>query len=536
MFTVGTRVSQYQIVEPLGCGAMGVVYKAIDETLQREVAIKVLNAECSVPQAISRFQGEASASARLNHPAIAAVYELFRNDGELMMVMEFVRGETLEEICGRVGPIPVDDAVHCIDQVLSALEHAHAAGVVHGDIKPANIMVTRDGAIKITDFGTARVVNDEEPNAADHVMGTPAYMAPEQLLGESVDPRADLYAVGVTFYRMLTGTLPFVADTTFAMAQKQLSEAPALLRVKRDGLPDWCELIVKQALAKAREDRFPTAQHFREALRTSAGWATIAPRRPLALICRASNAPCPVAAAQPSLATTAVLTLGPQWSPAGIATLGVIAATVIAGGLYVTTIREGHSIEPPGAPRTAMLEPVPSDMASAAHTTDSDLERAPAKTRDDKVTGRDARSETVHATRAAPETPLFFAARLLENDGAHSELRDCEVVLANGAIEVRDPEHGKALRVVPYDYVLSISYSHGRDPLRPTPKGPVPIARVSAGIRRLMYGSRHWVTLQTRNTRGSWIVLQFAGNKEQVSAMAALERRTRRKIEALVNR
>ena len=181
-----------------------------------------------------------------------------------------------------------------------------------------------------------------------------------------------------------------------------------------------------------------------------------------------------------------------------------------------------------------MLEPVSSDIAVPAFATDSDQERAPAKTRDDKATAPGARGETVHATRAAPEPPLFFEARLLENDGAHSELRNCEVVLANGAIEISDHEHGKALRVVPYDYVLSISYSHGRDPLRPTPTGPVPIARVSGGIRRLMYGSRHWVTLRTRNTSGSWIVLQFAGNKEPVNAMAALERRTRRKIEALV--
>jgi len=154
---IGRTIAQYRIVEPLGRGAMGIVYKAIDETLDREVAIKVLNPALADAQTITRFRAEATALARLNHPAIATVYELFRHDADLLMVMEFVRGETLEQLCNRLGALPLDDAEYLIDQVLAALEHAHRAGIVHCDIKPANIMVTVGGGIKVMDFGTATV-------------------------------------------------------------------------------------------------------------------------------------------------------------------------------------------------------------------------------------------------------------------------------------------------------------------------------------------------------------------------------------------
>src|SRR5947199_203848 len=278
---IGRTIAQYRIVEPLGRGAMGIVYKAIDETLDREVAIKVLNPALADAQTITRFRAEATALARLNHPAIATVYELFRHDADLLMVMEFVRGETLEQLCNRLGALPLDDAEYLIDQVLAALEHAHRAGIVHCDIKPANIMVTVGGGIKVMDFSTARVREAEQAAAGGHVMGTPAYMAPEQVLGHRLDGRADLYAVGVVFYRLLTGALPFEADTTVAMVQKQIADAPAPLRVYREGLPAWCEETVRRALAKASAERFQTAGEFRHGLHPRTGIvldeATMAP-------------------------------------------------------------------------------------------------------------------------------------------------------------------------------------------------------------------------------------------------------------------
>src|ERR1041384_6979786 len=198
---------------------MGIVYRALDETLDRQVAIKVLNPEIADTETIMRFRAEASALARLNHPSIATVYELFRADADLLMVMEFVRGDTLEELCPRLGALPPNEAPSFVDQILSGLDYAPRAGIVHGDIKPANIMVTERGAIKIMDFGTARVRGAEYATLSGHVMGTPAYMQPEQGLGQPLDGRADLYAVGVILYRMLAGTLPFNTATTVAMVQ-----------------------------------------------------------------------------------------------------------------------------------------------------------------------------------------------------------------------------------------------------------------------------------------------------------------------------
>jgi serine/threonine-protein kinase len=272
---IGRTIGKYRIVGQLGRGGMGTVYRAIDETLDREVAIKVLNPELADSDIIKRFRAEATTLAKLNHPEIATLYELFRSDTDLLMVMEFVRGETLDKLSDRVGLFPPDRAAYLIDKVLSALEHAHRAGIVHRDMKPANVMVTEFGGVKIMDFGIARVRGAEHMTIDGYMMGTPAYMPPEQVLGKEVDGRADLYSVGVVFYRLLTGTLPFKADTAIGMVQKQISETPTPLRTYREGLPDWCETILQRALAKSPSDRFQSAEEFRTALGQATGMLAI---------------------------------------------------------------------------------------------------------------------------------------------------------------------------------------------------------------------------------------------------------------------
>ena len=187
-------------------------------------------------------------------------------DGDLLMVMEFVRGESLDKLSERFGAISPERAAYVIDQILSALEHAHRGGVVHRDVKPANVMVTDEGAIKIMDFGIARVLGAEQKTVDFRLMGTPAYMSPEQVLGEEVDGRSDLYSVGVLFYRLLTGALPFSADIALGMLQRQIRDTPIPLCAHRGGLPDWCEAIVQKSLAKVQADRFQSAEEFREAL------------------------------------------------------------------------------------------------------------------------------------------------------------------------------------------------------------------------------------------------------------------------------
>jgi serine/threonine-protein kinase len=273
---IGRTIGKYRIVGQLGRGGAGIVYKAVDETLGRDVAVKTLNPDLANTEVMSRFRAEATILAKLNHPQIATIFELFREENELLMVMEFVRGETLDKLSERRGPIAPDRSAYLIDLILSALEHAHRAGVVHRDIKPANVMVSDEGGIKIMDFGIARVLGAEQKTIDFRLMGTPAYMSPEQVMGEEVDGRSDLYSVGVLFYRLLTGALPFSADTALGMLQRQIRDNPTPLHVHRPTLPDWCDQIVQRALAKTPADRFQSAEEFRDALSRATGPLSVA--------------------------------------------------------------------------------------------------------------------------------------------------------------------------------------------------------------------------------------------------------------------
>ena len=263
---IGTTVGKYRIVDKLGRGGMGTVYKAVDQTLDREVAIKVLNPDLTDSDVLKRFRGEAVTLARLNHAGIATIYELHHQTDELLMVMEFVRGETFHDLSDRLGPLAPPQAAHLCMQVLDALGHAHRGGVVHRDLKPANLMITETGAVKVMDFGIARVLGSEHFTHGGYMMGTPAYMAPEQVLGREIDGRADLYSVGVVLYRLLTGKLPFNADTAISMVQMQISEPPTPILTFRPDLPAWCSAIVDRALSKSPSNRFQSAEEFRGAL------------------------------------------------------------------------------------------------------------------------------------------------------------------------------------------------------------------------------------------------------------------------------
>jgi serine/threonine-protein kinase len=266
---IGTTVGKYRILDKLGRGGMGTVYKAVDETLDREVAIKVLNPDLTDADVLKRFRAEAVTLARLNHPGIATIYELHHQHDDLLMVMEFVRGETFHELSDRLGPIAPPQAAHLCIQVLDALGHAHRAGVVHRDLKPANLMITEGGVVKVMDFGIARVLGTEHFTHGGYMMGTPAYMAPEQVLGREIDGRADLYSVGVVLYRLVSGRLPFAADTAISMVQMQISEPPTPIASFRPDLPPWCTTVVDRALAKSPSDRYQSAEEFRAVLATA---------------------------------------------------------------------------------------------------------------------------------------------------------------------------------------------------------------------------------------------------------------------------
>src|SRR3954453_16592467 len=186
---IGQTVGKYRIAARLGRGGMGTVYRAVDETLGRDVAIKILNPDVADADILKRFRAEAVTLARLNHPNIATLYELTQHGDDLLMVMEFVRGETFDRLSDRLGPLPFDRAAMLCSHVLDALGHAHRAVIVHRDLKPANLMLAESGLVKVMDFGIARMVGTEHLTTDGYMMGTPPYMAPEQVMGNEVDGR-----------------------------------------------------------------------------------------------------------------------------------------------------------------------------------------------------------------------------------------------------------------------------------------------------------------------------------------------------------
>jgi serine/threonine-protein kinase len=264
----------YVIGGELGRGGMGIVYRARDARLKRTVAVKLLPPELAYRQEIrTRFLREAELSAQLSHPNIVPIYTVDERDGLVYFVMGFVDGETLAARLAARGPLPVDEVRSLMRQIADALAYAHAAGVVHRDIKPDNILLApREGGgtptAMVTDFGIARAVNDgpTDPGAAGRLtatgvaIGTPAYMSPEQCAGDrEVDGRSDLYALGVLTYHMLAGRPPFLGSNSASILVKQLTERPVPISERRPDVPADLAAIVMRLLAKQPDDRFPDA-------------------------------------------------------------------------------------------------------------------------------------------------------------------------------------------------------------------------------------------------------------------------------------
>jgi serine/threonine protein kinase len=214
-----TLDGRYHVVDRIAAGGMGEVFRARDAVLEREVAIKVLHRQLAGDTGfVERFRREARAAANLSHPNIVGVHDWGAVDGVYYMVMEFVRGQSARDILNVEGVLAPAQVADVLMQTLSALDHAHRQGIVHRDVKPENIMITRDGIVKVTDFGLARAYADAQITEAGMVTGTVQYLAPEQLQGEPADPRTDLYALGIVGFELLTGSLPFTAETPMGIA------------------------------------------------------------------------------------------------------------------------------------------------------------------------------------------------------------------------------------------------------------------------------------------------------------------------------
>jgi len=252
--------TRYVIERKLGSGGMADVYLAEDKELGRRVALKLLDdRHASDEQFVERFRREAQSAAGLNHPSIVSIFDRGYAEGTYYIAMEYLDGRTLKELLVKNGPTPIPIAIDYARQILGALAFAHRNAIVHRDIKPHNIVVGGDGRLKVTDFGIARS-GASQMTEAGSIVGTAQYLSPEQARGAPVDPRSDIYSLGVVLYEMLTGKVPFSGDTPVEIAMKHLSQVPEPPSKLRDGIPHDLDAVVMRALAKDPEQRYATAE------------------------------------------------------------------------------------------------------------------------------------------------------------------------------------------------------------------------------------------------------------------------------------
>ncbi|MHB1401454.1 MAG: serine/threonine-protein kinase [Thiobacillus sp.] len=283
--TSQTIIGRYEVVATLGQGAMGTVYKAVDPLIERTVAIKTINLNLSKEERAEfeeRFYREAKSAGRLNHPNIVTIYDVGEADDIAYIAMEYLDGESLREILDSGVVLPVGMIGKIAARIAGALDYAHKNHVVHRDIKPANIMITPGRDVKIMDFGIAQIPTGSRTQLGT-VLGSPKYMAPEQVAGQATDGRTDIFALGVVLYEMLTGATPFNGDNLSAIMYKVLNEDPTPPSTVNPRVPPFFDRIVSCALAKRPQDRYQTAGEFARDLRLRDGAPPEAERRPAAV-------------------------------------------------------------------------------------------------------------------------------------------------------------------------------------------------------------------------------------------------------------
>jgi serine/threonine-protein kinase len=540
---VGQLVGKYRVVSRLGRGGMGTVYKALDETLNREVAIKCLNPDVGDAEVLKRFRAEAIALARLNHPNIATLFELTEHNGELLMVMEFVRGETFDQVSANVGPMPVERASQLAGQVFDALAHAHRAGVVHRDLKPANLMLTESGLVKVMDFGLARMAGTEHLTNDGYMVGTPAYMSPEQVLGWEIDGRADLYAMGVVLFRLLTGQLPFKAASGIAMAHKQINDPPTPVRQLRTELSWELEEVLKKALSKPPGDRYQTADEFKAAMASVVGAPSgpSAEATPTLSLSRSdalfNSRTMPSAAASATTATEAPTTgipvVQPPASSGSTARRIPLAASVAVGavvlvGVPAVLMWRARAVQPEiasaapaiqtPAPAAAVPPEAPPPLTPPAKTPDAVKASDGATPRPPLATGNPAKSgagrsdadklaaakdpaasagkEPAPSGAAVLPVVTFGKLKLLTLEEGKSRDRDASLSLGPDALQVLDGN--TTLKSAPYRDILSVFHSHSREPRWTGPDGKSAAVGKAGGKFSFLKGAPDWITVRTK--------------------------------------
>lgn len=275
------KLGRYEIISELGRGAMGVVYKAVDPLIDRIVAVKTIDLNLSQAELADfeeRFYREAKSAGRLNHPNIVTIYDIGKTDHTAYMAMEFLEGQQLAQLLNANIALSINKIARIVAQVADGLSYAHKNGVVHRDIKPANIMLAENGVVKITDFGIARVPTGSRTQVG-LVLGSPKYMAPEQVVGEEVDGRSDVFALGVVLYEMLAGQAPFDGDNISTIMYRILNETPAPPSSLNARVSKSLDKVVLKALAKQPQDRYQDAKELGQRLRTWIKFEGVSPNK-----------------------------------------------------------------------------------------------------------------------------------------------------------------------------------------------------------------------------------------------------------------
>jgi serine/threonine-protein kinase len=450
-FVIGQRLGDYEILGQLGAGGMGKVYKVRNVISERVEAMKILLPNLAGQKELAdRFLREIKLLATLDHPNIAALRNALTLDNQLVMIMEYVEGQTLASRLQQ-GPIPPADAVNYAQQLLSALSYAHHLNVIHRDVKPANMMLTPQGVVKLMDFGIARPNNEAGMTVTGTTLGSLNYMSPEQVRGEPVDPRSDLYSLGVSLYEMVTGQLPFRGHSNYSVMSAHLQEPPPPPITVRPDLPKGINDIILMAMAKEPQGRFQSAEAFGNALKSvmpgvngpaipAAPVPTVRTPVPSPATAPMPNSPALVAASSQSRPTAT------QGSRRGVymALGGLIVVCILGAAAYYaprkiktqasgsTTGVPAVTVTPPAAQPVASPAPAPAtppdtpSVASPSPAVAGSPVSAPAKPAHDdsaeKARNAAAKQAQLEAQQAAEQEEQRQAAELSEAEGQADQL------------------------------------------------------------------------------------------------------------------